>query len=99
MPAELLVRPDHSFQLVPISASRNAARSISPSATAAPSVLAARDRPIDLSVSVVAVVAPRRHASPTRCAVSSGHLICTKCTSAMFAMPASCMAARTPSAT
>ena len=42
-----------------MSASRNVARSISPSATAAPSALAARDSPIDLSVSVVAMTAPR----------------------------------------
>ena len=59
IPAELLVRPDHNSQRVPLSASRNVGRSISPSTTAAPRVLAARDSPIDLSVSVVAMTAPR----------------------------------------
>ena len=73
--------------------------SISPSATATPSELAARDRPIDFSVSRVATVWPRLSASAMRCAVSSGHLICTKCTSAGSAICASAIAARTPCAT
>ncbi len=82
IPAEALARPDHNDQLAPMSASDNAFRSSSPSATAAPSALAARDRPIDLSVSRVATAAPRLSASATRWAVSSGHFTCTKCTSA-----------------
>ena len=72
----------------------------SPSAMATPSALAARDSPIDFSVS------RRRHASrralsasPMRCAVSSGHLTCTKCTSAGSVMPASVIAACTAAAT
>ena len=36
---------------------------------------------MDFSVSRVAVVAPRASVSAMRSAVSSGHLICTKCTS------------------
>ena len=49
--------------------------------TATPSALAARDRPMDFSVSRVATPPPRRSASAMRSVVSSGHLICTKCTS------------------
>src|SRR6266851_9340168 len=48
MPAEALARPDHSDQLAPMSGSDSAARSISRSAVATPSALAARDKPIDL---------------------------------------------------
>ena len=46
-------------------------------------------------MSSVAVFAPRRAASSMRSLVSSGHLICTKCTSAAEAMPASFIAAAT----
>src|SRR3546814_7193280 len=58
-----------------------------------------RDKPMDFSVSRVATVASRASAAAMRWAVSSGHLICTKCTSAGSSMAASRMAARTPSAT
>ena len=51
------------------------------------------------SVSRVAVAAPRASASAMRAAVSSGHLIWTKCTSSARSMPASRMAAATPAAT
>src|SRR5260370_203754 len=66
MPAEALARPDHSDQLAPMSVSDSAARSISPSATAAPSPLAARDRPIDLRWARGATVTPRRPRPPRR---------------------------------
>jgi hypothetical protein len=79
--------------------SASVSRGISPSATATPSALAPRETPIDLSVSRVATVSRRVSASVMRCAVSSGHLICTKWTSAGSMMPASAIAARTPSAT
>ncbi len=84
---------------MPMSSSRIDACGISPSATATPSALAARDRPMDLSVSCVAVFCPRAAAPCTFCAVSSGHLTCTKCTSAGSPICASFIAATTPLAT
>src|SRR5947209_18481766 len=78
IPAELLARPDHRSQRVAMSASLSSALLISPSATAAPKALAAREKPMDLSVSGATTAAPRRAASPMRWAVSSGHLICTE---------------------
>ena len=65
-----------------MASSSRRSRSTSPSATATPSAEAARDKLIDFSVSRVAVVAPRPSVSAMRSAVSSGHLIWTKCTSA-----------------
>ena len=50
-------------------------------------------------VSVSATVLPRLRASSMRSRVSSGVLDCTKWTSAGSVMPASAIAARTPSAT
>ena len=78
IPADALPRPDHSVQLAPMSASDSDDRSISPSATAAPRALAARESPIDFKVSRVATTAPRRSASAIRWAMSSGHFTWTK---------------------
>ena len=54
---------------------------------------------MDSMVSVRATVWPREWASAMRSAVSSGVLVCTKCTSALSLMPAAAMALRTPAAT
>ena len=86
-------------QSAPIAASLDARASISPSATAMPSADAARDRPMDFSVSRVAQSAPRACASAIRSGVSSGHLTCTKWTSAGSRCRRRAIARRTPSAT
>src|SRR5204863_8383850 len=60
---------------------------------------ATREKPIDAYVFVVATRAPRACAAVIASSVSSGHLICTKWTSAGDAMPADAIASRTPAST
>ena len=63
-----------------------------------PSAAAARPYAIDLYVSDVMTPLPRRRASLTRSVVRAPVLIWTKWRSAVASMPASLIAARTPSA-
>ena len=101
IPADALPRPDHSAQLTPMSASDSDDRSISASATAAPSALAARDRPMDFSVSRVATFgAAARQPRRSRCGNEQRAFDLDEMhVGRDLSMPASAMAARTPAAT
>ncbi|WP_246686435.1 hypothetical protein [Methylobacterium sp. WL30] len=97
IPAEAEARDEASEKSRPIAASSSAPTS--PSAAAMPREAAARERPMDFSVSAVAQSASRPRASAIRSEVRSGHFTWTKCTSSGSTIPAARIAARTPSAT
>ena len=98
MPAETEARAEYSPKSRSTTSSFSELRGSSCKATATPSADAPRDQPIGSQVSRVTGMAPRATAAATLPAVSSGHLICTKCTSAGSLMPGSSIAACTASA-